>query len=143
MMPPPSVLKTGGTLGSMAADRATIRIELDAELVENTRSAVGTHAEGSAAAVERALNAYLLARVLNSVQARSALADDEAKRTAYDELRELSREGDLTTQAAPPAPSASDLVRAMRERNAPRRAAVRRHVASLRRIAERLRETAG
>ena len=40
----------------------------------------------------------------------------------------------------PPAPgSARELVRAMQQRNAPRRAEVQRRVASLRRIAERLR----
>ena len=40
--------------------------------------------------------------------------------------------------AAPPPGSARELVKAMRERNAPRRAEVLRHVESLRRIAEQL-----
>lgn len=39
----------------------------------------------------------------------------------------------------PPPGSARELVRAMRERNAPRRAEVQRSVDSLRRIAEQLR----
>ena len=43
------------------------------------------------------------------------------------------------TTAVPPPGSARELVRAMRERNAPRRAEVQRRVASLRRIAEQLR----
>ena len=43
------------------------------------------------------------------------------------------------TTAPPPAGPAKELVRAMRERNAPRRANVERRVASLRRIAEQLR----
>ena len=43
------------------------------------------------------------------------------------------------TTAAPPPGSARELVKAMRERNAPRRAEVARRVASLRRIAEQLR----
>jgi hypothetical protein len=43
------------------------------------------------------------------------------------------------TTAAPPPGSARELVRAMRERNAPRRAEVQRRVESLRRIAEQLR----
>jgi hypothetical protein len=43
------------------------------------------------------------------------------------------------TTAAPPPGSARALVKAMRERNAPRRAEVQRCVASLRRIAEHLR----
>jgi hypothetical protein len=45
------------------------------------------------------------------------------------------------TTAAPPPGSARELVRAMRARNAPRRAEVQRRVASLRRIAEQLRST--
>jgi hypothetical protein len=43
------------------------------------------------------------------------------------------------TTAQPPPGSARELVKAMRERNAPRRAEVQRRVASLRRIAEQLR----
>jgi hypothetical protein len=43
------------------------------------------------------------------------------------------------TAATPPPGSARELVKAMRERNAPRRAEVQRRVASLRRIAEQLR----
>jgi hypothetical protein len=42
-------------------------------------------------------------------------------------------------QTSAPRPSAKELVRAMRERNAPLRANVERRVASLRRIAEQLR----
>jgi hypothetical protein len=42
----------------------------------------------------------------------------------------------------PPATTAAQLVAAMRERNAPRRTEVLRHVASLRRIAEQLRRAA-
>jgi hypothetical protein len=50
----------------------------------------------------------------------------------------------MTTQpttALPPPGSARELVRAMQDRNAPRRAEVQRCVASLRRIAEQLRAT--
>jgi hypothetical protein len=43
------------------------------------------------------------------------------------------------TTAAPPPGSARALVKAMQERNAPRRAEVQRRVASLRLIGERLR----
>ena len=43
------------------------------------------------------------------------------------------------TTAAPPPESARELVRTLRERNAPRRAEVQRRVASLRQIAEQLR----
>jgi hypothetical protein len=48
----------------------------------------------------------------------------------------------MTTQpttGTPPPGSARELVRALRERNAPRRAEVQRCVESLRRIAEQLR----
>jgi hypothetical protein len=45
------------------------------------------------------------------------------------------------TTAAPAPGSARELVRAMRERNAPRRAEVQRRLESLRRIAEQLRAT--
>lgn len=45
----------------------------------------------------------------------------------------------MASQPTPAADSARELVRAMRERNAPRRAEVLRCVASLRRIAEQLR----
>ncbi len=43
------------------------------------------------------------------------------------------------TTAPPPPGSARELVRAMREHNAPRRAEVQRSIASLRQIAEQLR----
>jgi hypothetical protein len=43
------------------------------------------------------------------------------------------------TTAPPPPGSARELVKAMQQRNAPRRAEVQRRVASLRRIAEQLR----
>lgn len=67
---------------------------------------------------------------------------------AYDELRasRLERTGGGTPErpvGSSRAASATELVRAMRERNAPRRAAVLRHVAALRRLAERLGKDAG
>jgi hypothetical protein len=46
-----------------------------------------------------------------------------------------------STAAPPPPESARELVRAMQQRNAPRRAEVRRCAASLRRIARQLRAT--
>jgi hypothetical protein len=50
--------------------------------------------------------------------------------------------GTQPTTPPPPPGSARELVRAMQERNAPRRAEVYRRVASLRRIAEQLRGAA-
>lgn len=120
---------------------------LDATIVADVRRVVDPSVGSAAAVVERALNMYLLGRLMDTTQARSALAAADAERIAYDELCELRRESRDDAQHDPTAPaprvSASELVRAMRERNAPRRAAVLRHVASLRRIAKRLRKAAG
>lgn len=76
------------------------------------------------------------------------VAGPDAEPVAYEELRATRRGG--TGRDAPEGPdasaraaSATELVRAMHERNAPRRAAVLRHVAALRRLADRLREAAG
>lgn len=131
----------------MARRRETIRVDLDADLVGELRCAVGVGGERDAAADERALNAYLLGRLMDTTQARSDLAAADAERIAYDELyaqrRESRDDAPHDPKGLPPPVSASELVRAMRERNAPRRAAVLRHVASLRRIAERLRKAGG
>lgn len=67
-------------------------MDLDAEIVERTRSAVGAGAESDAAVVERALNAYLLGRILDMAQARSELSEEEAERLAYEELHAARRE---------------------------------------------------
>jgi hypothetical protein len=63
-----------------------VSVDLDAEIVERTRSAVGGSADSDAAVVERALNAYLLGRVLDITQASSDLSEEEAERLAYEEL---------------------------------------------------------
>lgn len=69
-----------------------VNVNLDAEIVERTRSAVGAGAESDAAVVERALNAYLLGRILDTTQAKSNLSDEEAERLAYEELHAARRE---------------------------------------------------
>jgi hypothetical protein len=69
-----------------------INVELDAEIVERTRSAMGASAESDAAVVERALNAYLLGRILDKTQAASNLSEEEAERLAYEELHAARRE---------------------------------------------------
>lgn len=76
----------------MASQRDKISVDLDAEIVERTRSAVGAGAESDAAVVERALNAYLLGRLLDVTQARSDLSEDEAARLAYEEVHAARRE---------------------------------------------------
>ncbi|HET8536795.1 MAG TPA: hypothetical protein VFL73_06410 [Solirubrobacteraceae bacterium] len=125
-----------------------VTVALDAAIVADVRRAAHPAADSDAAAVERALNAYLLGRVVDRTQARADLADADAERLAYDELRAARREHagyaipDDST-GAPRAASATELLHAVRERNAPRRAAVLRHVAALRRLAERLRKAAG
>lgn len=76
----------------MAADGDKVRVDLDAEIIERTRSAVGATGESNTAVVERALNAYLLGRLLDGTQARSGLSEEEAERIAYDELHAARRE---------------------------------------------------
>ena len=131
----------------MPSEGDKVSVALDATIVADVRRVVAPSVESDAAAVERALNAYLLGRLVDTTQARAGHAAADAERIAHDEVRAQRREDrdaalhDATD--APAAVSASALMRAMRERNAPRRAAVLRHVASLRRIAERLRKAAG
>ena len=131
----------------MASEVDKVSVALDAGIVANVRRVVDPSVESDAAAVERALNAYLLGRLVDQTQARSDLGTEDAERVADDETH-AQRRGDRGAMQhdstdAPAAVSASELVRAMRERNTRRREAVLRHVASLRRIAERLRKAAG
>jgi hypothetical protein len=76
----------------MAGPGDKVSVDLDAEIVERTRSALGADAESDAAVVERALNAYLLGRLLDASQAASGLSEDEAERLAYEELHAARRE---------------------------------------------------
>jgi hypothetical protein len=76
----------------MAAEPDKVTVKLDAQIVERTRSELGAGTESNAAVVERALNAYLLGRLLDTTQAKSGLSDDEAADLAYDELRAQRRE---------------------------------------------------
>jgi hypothetical protein len=59
---------------------------LDAEIVARTRAAVGDAGLPDDVVVERALNAYLLGRLLDTVQANSGMTDDEADRIAAEEV---------------------------------------------------------
>ena len=67
-------------------------VALDAEIVARTRDQLGAGEATDAAVVERALNAYLLGRLMDSTQARSRLDADEAERLASDELHASRRE---------------------------------------------------
>jgi hypothetical protein len=82
----------GATVTGMAAEPDKVTVELDAQIVERTRSELGAGTQSDAAIVERALNAYLLGRLLDTTQAKSGLSDDEAADLAYDELRAARRE---------------------------------------------------
>jgi hypothetical protein len=130
----------------MASEGDKVSVALDATIVADVRRVVDPSVETDAAAVERALNAYLLGRLADTTQARSDLAAEDADRIAYDEVHAECREGRDAVPHDPTNPRAavpvSELVHSMRKRNAPRRATVLRHVASLRRIAERLRKAA-
>lgn len=76
----------------MAAEPDKVAVEIDAEIIERTRAELGAGAASDAAVVERALNAYLLGRVLDSTQANAGLTDDQAERLAYEELHAARRE---------------------------------------------------
>jgi hypothetical protein len=73
-----------------------VNLALDAEIVERAREQLGEPAAllDDAAVVERALNAYLLRRLVDAAQARSALTAEEAERIAYEELHASRRERD-------------------------------------------------
>lgn len=76
----------------MAVRDDKVTIEVDAEMIARARAELGLNSESDAAVVERALNAYLLGRLLESTQAKSDLSEEEADRLAYEELRAARRE---------------------------------------------------
>ena len=59
----------------MAARRDKVAVELDREIIERTRAELGGSDESDAAVVERALNAYLLGRVLDTTQGQAGLSE--------------------------------------------------------------------
>jgi hypothetical protein len=76
----------------MAARGKKVNVELDAQIVERTRTELGAGTESDAAVVERALNAYLLGRLLDATQERAGLSEEDAERLAYEEVRSSRRE---------------------------------------------------
>jgi hypothetical protein len=68
----------------MASEKVTVR--LDANMVERMRAELGVADESDAAMIERALNAYLLERLMDASQAGAQLAEADAERLAYEEL---------------------------------------------------------
>jgi len=71
-----------------------INVTLDADTVAQAREQLGEPFVGldDAAVVERALDAYLLRRLMQSTQAASELTAEGAERVAYEELRASRRE---------------------------------------------------
>ena len=69
-----------------AANRITV--SLDASIVEQAREQLGEPAAGlpDGALIERAVNAYLLRRMVDVTQATAGLSEADAERIALDEL---------------------------------------------------------
>lgn len=82
----------GANVSRMASDGEKVTVDLDAELVARTRNELGGGDETDAAVVERALNAYLLGRLLDVTQAKSELSEEDAERLAVEEVRAARRE---------------------------------------------------
>jgi hypothetical protein len=76
----------------MAGREEKVSVELDAEMVERARVQLGLDRASDATVVERALNAYLLGRLLDATQASAVLTEHDAERIAYEELRSSRRE---------------------------------------------------
>jgi hypothetical protein len=77
---------------AIAGREEKVSVELDAEMVERARVQLGLDRASDATVVERALNAYLLGRVLDGAQASAGLTEYDAERIAYEELRSSRRE---------------------------------------------------
>jgi hypothetical protein len=75
-----------------AAREDRVTVPLDAEMVERARSELGLDRESDTTVVERALNAYLMSRLLDVTQARAGLSEEAASRLAYEELHASRRE---------------------------------------------------
>jgi hypothetical protein len=72
-----------------------VTVGLDAEDVAKARAAMGgAEGEPDAAVIQRVLNGYLLKALLDDVNSRSGLSEDEATRIAVDEVRAYRRERD-------------------------------------------------
>ena len=76
----------------MAAPGEKVSVDLDADIVERTRSALGADAGSDATVVERVLNAYLLGRLLDAGQTPSGLSENQVERLVYGELYATRRE---------------------------------------------------
>jgi hypothetical protein len=77
---------------AMAGREGKVSVELDSEMVERARVQLGLDRASDATVVERALNAYLLGRLLDATQASAGPTEHDAERIAYKELRSSRRE---------------------------------------------------
>jgi Arc/MetJ family transcription regulator len=82
----------GANVSVVPSNGEKVTVDLDAEIVARTRDELGAHDESDAAVVERALNAYLLGRLLDTTQAKSGLSEGEADKLATAEVRAARRE---------------------------------------------------
>jgi hypothetical protein len=76
----------------MALNGEKVTVALDAEIVARTRDELEVGDATDAAVIERALNAYLLGRLMDATQAKSGLDAKEADRLASQELHASRRE---------------------------------------------------
>lgn len=76
----------------MSLDAEKVTVALDAELVTRAREELAADDVSDAAVIERALNAYLLGRLLDAAQMSSQIEPEEANRIAVEEVR-ASRRG--------------------------------------------------
>ena len=78
----------------MANTSAKTTVSVDAKMIEQAREQLGAPAADMAdgAVIERAVNAYLLRRMVDGTQAASGLSEEEAERVAYEELAASRRE---------------------------------------------------
>ena len=71
-----------------------VNVSLDADMIAQAREQLGDPVAGLAdgAVIERAVNAYLLRRMVDATQAAAGLSEDDAERVAYEELAASRRE---------------------------------------------------
>jgi hypothetical protein len=89
---------SGATVSLMQSNGEKVTVALDAEIVARARDTLGKRDESDAAVVERALNAYLLGRLLDATEAKSDLSDKDAQALAVDEVRMARRMGKTLTR---------------------------------------------
>jgi hypothetical protein len=78
--------------GMATTDKITV--SLDASIVAQAREQLGEPVAGlgDGAVIERAINAYLLRRMVDTTQLAAGLSEEEAERVAYDELSTARQE---------------------------------------------------